>query len=260
MSNPYTPPQVTEVTNSTVNQTVRTIPDIPLELDTIWCIKQGWSYTVKNFGKLFIIITLPIFLSQIVQQILDAGAGAIDGQSTNNFEIGGTVYTQTVQNFGFASFFITIISMIIGIIISAGVIRASLKFIDTNDANFSDLFSDLSKLPKLIGATLLFSIAVGIGFLLLLVPGIYLVLRYGYFFHAIIDKDLGVFDSFKYSSELTRGSRLNIFVLGLLAVLIALAGMLALLVGLLWAIPVTYLAYTIAYCYMHQGEDCLNLS
>jgi uncharacterized membrane protein len=61
-------------------------------------------------------------------------------------------------------------------------------------------------------------------------------------------------DSFKYSSALTTNNRLNLFLLGLLGILVMLAGLLALCVGLFFAIPVMWLSWIVAYRWMQYGH------
>jgi uncharacterized membrane protein len=93
-----------------------------------------------------------------------------------------------------------------------------------------------------------------IGFLLFIVPGVYLLLRYGQFMSAMVDRNLGVMDSLTYSSSITTNNRLNLFLLGLLAIAIIIAGVLALLVGLIFAYPVVWLSWMVAYRWMQYGH------
>ena len=69
-----------------------------------------------------------------------------------------------------------------------------------------------------------------------------------------MDRDLGIMESFAYSSSITTNNRLNLFVLGLLAIVIALAGCLALVIGLGFAYPVIWLSWVVAYRWMQYGH------
>jgi hypothetical protein len=251
MDNIYAPP--TSNSKGTLQSGERTIPLNPISLSPIWCISTGWKLTTKNFGKMFAIITGPMILSSIIQNVIQFIGGKIDG--TQIITIGDIQYTS--QNVGFAYIASLIISSLFGAWVSAGIWHTSLKFIDGKDAEFSDIFGQGRKLLRLFGASIVFVLAISIGFLLLIVPGFIILTRYGFCFLAIIDKDLGIMDSFKYSSELTRSSKLKLVGLYFLTIGIALLGILALLVGLLWAYPVIALAYVLSYCYMHQGENCV---
>jgi uncharacterized membrane protein len=65
--------------------------------------------------------------------------------------------------------------------------------------------------------------------------------------------NMGVIEAFKLSEIMTRGQRGNLFVLGLLAGLFALAGVLALCVGLLVTGPIAGCAMTHAYLRLKQN-------
>jgi uncharacterized membrane protein len=71
---------------------------------------------------------------------------------------------------------------------------------------------------------------------------------------AIVDRDMGVMESLSYSSSITTNNRLNLFLLYLLAMAIVIAGMLACGVGLIFAGPVVWLSYMVAYRWMQYGS------
>jgi uncharacterized membrane protein len=110
----------------------------------------------------------------------------------------------------------------------------------------------------MVGASILYYLMVFIGILLLVVPGIYLALRFMHYQTAIVDRNMGVIDSLSYSSSITTNNRLNLFLLGLLSFAIAIAGMLALVVGLIFAIPVIWLAALVAYRWMQYGSRAVE--
>ena len=58
---------------------------------------------------------------------------------------------------------------------------------------------------------------------------------------------MGPVEALKKSAELTAGAKKDLFLLGLLMILIQLGGILALVVGVLVAAPVNMLAYLYAY-------------
>lgn len=100
---------------------------------------------------------------------------------------------------------------------------------------------------KFLGASILMGLAIGIGFVLLVVPGIIATLFFMFTTVIVIDRELGPIEAMKESMRIGRGVRWPL--LGLLGVLllIILAGLIALFVGLLVAMPVTTLAFVHAY-------------
>lgn len=83
----------------------------------------------------------------------------------------------------------------------------------------------LKKWLTVFGCTLVFNIVTSIGYLLLLIPGVILSLKYALVIPVAAIEDIGVSDAFKRSDALTSGYRWQIFltqfVLGLLIILIS---------------------------------------
>jgi len=100
---------------------------------------------------------------------------------------------------------------------------------------------------KFLGASILVGLAIAIGFVLLIIPGIIATLFFMFTTFVVIDKDLGPIQAMKESARIGRGYRWPLLGLLLLLALIAFAGLLAFFVGLLVAMPVTGLAFAHAY-------------
>ena len=65
---------------------------------------------------------------------------------------------------------------------------------------------------------------------------------------------MGVLQAFDYSSRITTGQRLNLFILSLVMIAIIIAGFLALIIGLIFAIPVAMLSWVLAYRWLQYGS------
>jgi hypothetical protein len=133
------------------------------------------------------------------------------------------------------------------------------------DAGFADLLRGGRYFFRMVGAWILFALAVGGAYAALnlptgilyylgqrggvllgvgvpcalasLVVGTIVWIRLGVFFYALVDRDCGVIESFRISIELTRGHAAEVFALTFLAGLISLLGLLALCVGFLLTYP-----------------------
>ncbi len=70
----------------------------------------------------------------------------------------------------------------------------------------------------------------------------------------MVDRDMGIMESFQYSSSITTNNRMNLFLLVLLSVLISIAGCLALCIGLIFAFPVIWLGWIVAYRWKQYGH------
>lgn len=156
-----------------------------------------------------------------------------------------------------AALAISLVAWVVSTFFTMGLTKASLNVVSGKDITVGTLFSQGDKLPRVLGASFLYYLMVSVGFILLIFPGIYLALRFMNYQNAIIDKNMGVMDSLRYSSDLTKNNRMNLFVLALLSFLVCLAGALALLIGLAFALPVVTLAFALAYRVLQYGHRAM---
>lgn len=140
-----------------------------------------------------------------------------------------------------------------------GLIVVTLKLVDQQAVIWADMFVfDRRYFFYLLG-TLLYGFVVGVGLVLLIIPGIYLALRYGFFWYGIIDGRQGVFDAFHESAEMTRGVKWQLILFTLACIGVTLLGLLSLGIGLLVAMPVTMLASAHLYrVLLKQSVDKVN--
>jgi len=152
-------------------------------------------------------------------------------------------------------------SLVLPIIVLAGPIRggydmAMLRLIRGDDSvSFDDLFAGFSKFTSLFVTFLLYILAVIVGILLLIVPGIILLIALWPAFLLVMEDDLAPVDAIKGAWALTRGHKMELFVLVLATFVVLIAGLLAFGVGLLIAGPITQLAWIRAYHEMRQAPE-----
>lgn len=132
-----------------------------------------------------------------------------------------------------------LIAFVVSAILKLGVIKVFLKLVDGGEKNFNDLWSTVGYLPSYIAAAIMMALVVGVGLVLLVVPGVYIYVRLQFFSILIIDKNLGPIKALKESWRLTTGRALDMFLLSVIIIAITLAGSLLVGVGLIVAVPVT---------------------
>jgi uncharacterized membrane protein len=145
------------------------------------------------------------------------------------------------------SFLLTIIGVAFSIIFSLGLIKISLKICDGEEPKISDLFSQYPLFLKYLFASILKNLITLFGFILLIIPGIILSIRFGFFDYLIVDRNSRIVESLRKSWEITKGNAWNLFLLYILLGLINLLGFFALIVGLFWSIPTTMIAEAFVY-------------
>lgn len=85
----------------------------------------------------------------------------------------------------------------------------------------------LGRYLSLLGAWILYSIAVVVGLLLLIVPGVYLGLRLSLAFPAIVIDDEGAIEGARTSWDVAQGNLLKLLGISVLAVIVALSTLIA---------------------------------
>lgn len=110
--------------------------------------------------------------------------------------------------------FLTVFSLIFCLLISffaLGNTKIGFEFYDKQESHIKTLFSCGHLIVCYIIATMLYLLMIAIGLLCFVIPGIYLMITYGFYRHGIVYKNLGIMESFKQSAEITQGSKLGIF-------------------------------------------------
>ncbi len=145
------------------------------------------------------------------------------------------------------SFLWTLISMVISILVQIGSIKITLELYDGKPLNFSNLYSQSNLILRYLGASILYGLMVFVGFIFFIIPGIYLAIKYQFFSYLIVDKNMGIMDSFKKSENMTQGVKMNLLLFFLALAGINILGALVFLVGLIITIPTTVMATVYVY-------------
>lgn len=135
-----------------------------------------------------------------------------------------------------------VISVGINTFIGAGVISLYLKAHDSvSSVSLKDLWNP-KPFWRFLGTNVLVGIAVLIGFILIVIPGIIASLALMFAQYAVIDKGLNPIAAMKESMRLTKGKRWKLLGFVLALVLVNLVGVIALIVGLFVSVPVSIFA------------------
>lgn len=201
--------------------------------------KKGWLLLIGGY----IIALIVTFVAAVPIGLIAAalGGGAEPGQGSAVGSLVGLIGQLVIQ--------------FIGIYFGLGLMAITLDLVDTGKSEIGRLFSQTDKLVPAFLASLILAVAVGIGFVLLVIPGIYLGLRLVHFQTAIVDRGLGPIEALKYSWELTSGNALQLFLLYIVMMVVLLAGLIALGFGLLFAAPLAFIMLVLSYRMLQFGPD-----
>ncbi|MFH1875549.1 MAG: YciC family protein [Candidatus Omnitrophota bacterium] len=195
-------------------------------------ISFGWESMKKNIG-FFIALLL---ICGITGGILDAMQKMAEQAHS-----------------GLMNFVVFIISLVLNILISMGMIKIALSCARGQKPNFNDLVNCYPLFFKYLFASLLYALIVFGGLLLLIVPGIIWAIQFGFYGYYLVDEKVGIIESLSKSSALTGGVKWDLLCFHLLCFLLNLAGALCLLVGLFATVPTTMVA--LAYVYHALRQD-----
>jgi uncharacterized membrane protein len=140
-----------------------------------------------------------------------------------------------------------IVSSFLQVVMSMGLIRISLRFVDNQQAGTNDLFSCFHLFFRYLFASIIFAVFVLLGLALLIVPGIILALKFQFYDYFIIDKELGIMESLERSGKITEGALWELFRFAITLIGINILGALCFGVGLLVTIPTSMLAMAHVY-------------
>ncbi|MGK7889876.1 MAG: DUF975 family protein [Leptolyngbyaceae cyanobacterium] len=154
---------------------------------------------------------------------------------------------------------INIVDLVFSYFLITGLYRFGLNLVQERDASIGDLFSQSgSTLLRFILVSLLVGLIVFVGFILLIIPGIILSLKYSMVWQVVVDQRLGPLEAMAKSSVITSGNRFQLFLLGIVNLGIILLGVILLGVGLIVAVPLCWLTTFVSYEMLKSSSSQLS--
>jgi len=150
------------------------------------------------------------------------------------------------------------VGSLIAPVLSAGLFLIGKLILFEKKFNFElifEFFKDLNHAIKLVGAAFLSAIIIGIGYILFIIPGIYLQLQYSQVMYIIAeDKEIGIWDAFKKSAEMMDGYKWDLFVFYLSFIGHYLLGIITAGIYFLYAIPYITLSKMNYYVHLKKKD------
>lgn len=140
-----------------------------------------------------------------------------------------------------------IVLRLFGLFLGMITTRISLDFYDHGDADLSKIGALLPQYPRYLGGKILYGLAVLVGLILLVIPGIIVSYMFLYVGYLIIDRNIGPVDALMESKAITQGSILQLLLFTIVIALLNILGLILLVVGLFVTIPVTLMASAYVY-------------
>lgn len=187
----------------------------------------SWSWNKYKENFLFFIVVILIFFGlSILSGILQGGLESQLGQAA-----------------GLIGFLFSLLRILMEI----GYLNILLKFHDGKKPEYGDLFSYYPLFIKFFLNSIVVGFLIVVGFILLILPGIFLLVRLQFAAIMVADKGAGPIEATKKSWNLTRGHFWKLLGFDIVFVLLNILGALLLGIGLAVTIPVTTLSYAYIY-------------
>ncbi len=200
----------------------------------------------KDFGGVAVPLAVAGFVSTLPSGVIGGIRGGVVGALTASGSVDATVLALINGGGSLVSF---LVSIIVQAFILGGVAQFSLRVARGEKPDFSVVFSGGRYFAPMLGATLLYTLGVTVGFAACIVPGLFLYAGWIAYSAFIVDKGLSGMDGLKASWQATTPHRTNIIVYTLLSMLVGVAGALACCIGaLLVSFPVLMIGN--AYLYL----------
>lgn len=210
----------------------------PLSAGDAWGF--GWRVVTKRFGTVALSLAIAIVVQMILGNIVSGGGSFAVGFVTEQ----GLLDPSVASIAGLAVSIVgTAVSLLVSAFMTGGLVSTGLKAARGQPVGFGDPFSGGRFFGPMFVALIGYSIVSVLGYALCIVPGVILQLGLCLYPALIVDQGLSGVDALKRSWELTKGYKMTIFVVGVIGLLVFIAGALACGVGaLLVSFPMAIVA------------------
>lgn len=206
----------------------------------------GWAKFKENAGAMIGLVLaffVVVFLVSIVGSLLTGGFDTSTTMTTN--PDGSFNFDSTAAGASTVSTFLTnALTTLVSLFFTALLVRGALNV--ANGQGFTNITQGINWLQVLI-ASLIISVATTIGIIACVIPGLIIGLLTMFTNHFIIDKDQTALDAIKSSFVLVKDNVGSVILFALLAIVVAVGGLLACCIGIVVATPVIVLAQVYTY-------------
>jgi uncharacterized membrane protein len=213
-------------------------------------VSFGWNALTKNFVGVSLPIAVAVVVAILPGQII-----------TYSYMLMAALVAEFVEPsfIGVLGYIVQATAMLVGVFVNSfimgGVMSFALKVVRGQPYAFGDVFSGGKYFGRMLVGTIGLYVAVLIGMLLCIVPGYIVGLGLSMYGFLIVDQGLPGVDALKKSWAMTNGHKVNLFLYGLIAIVVVIAGLIACGIGaLLGSYPVLIIGAAYIYERLKGGS------
>jgi uncharacterized membrane protein len=143
--------------------------------------------------------------------------------------------------------FISFLLTAVQIFLSLGFTKLMLLLVQDAYVSVADMFNNFRIFFSYFVASFIYGLAVSLGLLLLVLPGIWIAIRFQFFPYFIIENGDSSFTALQKSFNLSQDLLLELFVFGVAVVFLNLIGALLFGIGIIFTYPLTTMATAVIY-------------
>ncbi len=211
--------------------------------------KDAWEIGKKNCGFLIAFGLVLSICSSLTSRPNDQNSEKIMKKVAEGDMQFAEALQELAKYLSFLDITLIIISVLLTIYVTIALYRYVKKIVDDEDVDFKELINSSAKVYGMFFVkNLLLYLAVGLGLMLCVLPGIYLAVRLTFVSYiAANEPELSVSETFSKSMNLTKGRFWQLLGYGIVACIIVLAGLLLCCVGVLFTEPLAYVFMGVVY-------------
>lgn len=211
--------------------------DLPASAGVSDCYSHAWKQLKRAFIPLLIVWLVSVVLSAVISGVGAGIGGVLDGMMDS-------------ESATFSSLLSGLLQLLVGTPLSVGTAYVFLRAARGETPQVNDLFAAFRSTNiwfSSIATIFLMGIIIGIGYVLLIIPGIFLTIKLSFAIFLVVDENLGPMAALRESWRRTAGHAWSIVGIALLAIPISIVGFILLLVGIIPASMLVALAFASIY-------------
>jgi uncharacterized membrane protein len=161
------------------------------------------------------------------------------------------IYMDDLGNFLLAYIILSIINAVAFSLLTGpvmcGMMYMTLKKLRGEKVDLSDAFRGFDNFGYTFVAGIVYVVVLGVGALFLIIPAFILGALFIYMFPFLIDKKMRFEEAFRASVDLVKGNLLEHTLFFFVVSLISISGLILCGIGVLFTLPLFYLAFAVAY-------------
>ncbi len=139
--------------------------------------------------------------------------------------------------------------------VAMGLFAISLDRVAGGEVSNDRLFLFFPQATRLVVTTVLMTLLIFVGYVLLIIPGLYLSVAYLFVLPLLVQRELGMLDALEVSRKAITHRWFTVLGILLVLALINVIGAIPLGIGLIWTIPWTMLAMGVMYQRIFVGDS-----